>query len=77
MKNLNPWNTETPNTSTNSAPIDLSPTSVLNRDAEIAEAVRRGLIKLSFAQTSRAVVAKAVAAGLITQDKGVAGGPIL
>jgi len=77
MTTSNPWDTATQTSTTSTsttAPIDLSPTSVLNRDAEIAEAVRRGLIKLSFAQSCRLAVAKAVAAGLITQDKGVGGG---
>jgi hypothetical protein len=77
MNNSNPWDTATQTSTTSTsktAPIDLSPTSVLNRDAEIAEAVRRGLIKLSFAQTCRAAVARAAAAGLVKHDSTPGGG---
>jgi hypothetical protein len=76
MTNSNPWDTatQTPTTATSTtASIDMTPTAVLERDAALAAAVRQGLIKLSFAQSCRLAVAKAVAAGLITQDKGAGG----
>jgi hypothetical protein len=76
MTNSNPWDTATQTSTTSTsktAPIDMTPTAILERDAALAAAVRQGLIKLSFAQSCRLAVAKAVAAGLITQDKGVGG----
>ena len=77
MTNSNPWDTatQTSTTSTTSttASIDMRPAAILDRDAEIAAALRRGLIKLSFAQSCRLAVAKAVAAGLIKHDTGGGG----
>ena len=69
MKNLNPWNTEPPTTTTSTTGIDMSPTAILARDAALAAAVRQGLIRLSFAQTCRLAVAKAAAAGLVKHDR--------
>ena len=74
MKNLNPWNTQPSTTSTSTTGIDMSPTAILARDAALAAAVRRGFIKLSFAQTCRLAVAKAAAAGLIKHDSTPGGG---
>ena len=76
MTNSNPWDTatQTSTTSTTTASIDMRPTAILERDAALAAAVRQGLIKLSFAQSCRLAVAKAVAAGLIKHDTGVGGG---
>jgi hypothetical protein len=77
MTNSNPWDTATQTSTTSTsttASIDMRPTAILERDAALAAAVRKGLIKLSFAQSCRLAVAKAVAAGLITQDTGVGGG---
>ena len=68
MKNLNPWNTQPSTTTTSNTAIDMKPNAIFERDAEIAAALRRGLIKLSFAQSCRLAVAKAVAAGLIKHD---------
>ena len=77
MTNSNPWDTvtqtSTTSTTTTGASIDMTPAAIFNRDAEIAAALRRGLIKLSFAQSCRLAVAKAVAAGLIKHDTGVGG----
>ena len=77
MTNSNPWDTatQTSTTSTTSttASIDMRPAAILDRDAEIAAALRRGLIKLSFAQSCRLAVAKAAAAGLIKHDTGGGG----
>jgi hypothetical protein len=75
MKNLNPWNTEPSTTSTsNTPPIDMSPTAILDRDAALAAAIRKGLIKISYAQSCRLAVAKAVAAGLVKHDNTPVGG---
>ena len=75
MTNSNPWDTvtqtSTTSTSTTTRSIDMRPAAILDRDAEIAAALRRGLIKLSFAQSCRLAVAEAVAAGLVKHDKGV------
>ena len=76
MKNLNPWNTQPSTTSTsNTTPsIDMTPAAIIDRDAEIAAAIRKGLIKISFAQSCRLAVAKAAAAGLIKHDSTPGGG---
>jgi len=75
MTTSNPWDnstaTQTPTSTT--ASIDMRPTAILERDAALAAAVRQGLIKLSFAQTCRAAVAQAAAAGLVKHDTGVGG----
>lgn len=68
MTTNNPWDntTESPTTATSTTrSIDMTPTAIIDRDAALAAAVRQGLIKLSFAQSCRLVVAKAVAAGLV------------
>jgi hypothetical protein len=62
----NPWLTAPGHTTTDtSAPIDLSPAAILNRDAEIAAGIRQGKVKLSFSQLCRAAVARGVATGLV------------
>ena len=77
MTTTNPWDTVTQTSTTSTTTtrsIDMRPAAILDRDAALAAAVRQGLIKLSFAQSCRLAVAKAVAAGLIKHDTGVGGG---